>query len=99
MEIKNILSQLTNYKQEKIENKVQLKTQKNTSKQESGGDTISISAKGRLFASLINEAHNAPEVRTEKIESLKEQIKQGQYHPDPQKIAEKILAEDKELLD
>ncbi|SDN33601.1 anti-sigma-28 factor, FlgM family [Desulfonauticus submarinus] len=97
MQIKNLLDKIDNYRQEEIKEKQKKETLQKLKSQKN--DTISISPKAKLFATILKEAKNAPEVRIAKIEKLKEQIHTGQYHPDPQKIAQKILEEDHQLWD
>lgn len=56
-------------------------------------DRIEISQKGKEVASLISSINNLPDVREEKVQSLKEAVNAGIYKVDPLKIAEKMLSE------
>jgi negative regulator of flagellin synthesis FlgM len=49
------------------------------------GDTVSLS-------SLSAQALQLPDVRQDKIDTLRQQIASGQYQVDPQKIADAILS-------
>lgn len=55
------------------------------------GDRVSVDATAS-FSQAVEEAKRSSNVsRTAKLESLKQAIKQGQYQPNPQQIADRIL--------
>ncbi|MBT8763794.1 flagellar biosynthesis anti-sigma factor FlgM [Desulfohalobiaceae bacterium Ax17] len=95
MEIKNILTGIQTYKQTKIE-----KEEKPLSKKQhsiSTEDKVSLSSTAKLYKTGLDTAKQSPEVRLEKIQELKEKIEAGDYHPDEQKIAQKILEDEMDL--
>ena len=55
------------------------------------GDRVSVSPQARLFTEAYAAATNAPEVRQDKVNALKEQVANGTYQVDSRKIAEKLL--------
>lgn len=95
MEIKNILDQIKAFDQDKIDN--QSKEKKAKVSQDSKTDKISVSKEAKLLSKALHLAKDIPEERTEKITSLKEQIANNTYQPDPKKIAEKIIKEELDL--
>lgn len=54
-------------------------------------DKVDFSDSGKLFAQAMKQAMNSPEVREEKIASLRQQIQNGTYAPDSKDIAKKML--------
>ncbi len=60
-------------------------------------DTISLSSEAKLLAVGLREAQNAPEVRREKVDALKQQIADNTYTPNTKNIATKIVDEQMEL--
>jgi len=54
-------------------------------------DQLVLSEQGRLIRALQQRLAETPEVRTEKVQALKEAIQQGEYHIASEAIAEKIL--------
>lgn len=56
-------------------------------------DRIEISPKGKELAEMIAIAKQLPDIRTDKVNAIKESIDAGNYNIDPLKIAEKILSE------
>jgi flagellar biosynthesis anti-sigma factor FlgM len=59
----------------------------------SGEDTVSISSTHQEVQSLKVSLANVPEVRTERVNSLRSQIQQGRYQPSSEKVADAIVAE------
>jgi len=59
----------------------------------SGEDTVSISSTHQEVQSLTVSLQNVPEVRTDRVNSLRSQIQQGQYQPSSQKVADAIVQE------
>jgi negative regulator of flagellin synthesis FlgM len=62
------------------------------------GDVVNISDTAKLQAFAAREATQAPDVRRERIEELKEKVASGQYKPDSRKIAAGIIKNDLDLL-
>lgn len=58
-----------------------------------GEDTVSISSAHQEVQSLTASLANVPEVRTDRVNSLRSQIQQGQYQPSSQKVADAIVQE------
>ncbi len=61
-------------------------------------DTVSLSDEAKLLASALQEAQNTPEIRQEKVASLKEQIENNTYQANPKAIATKMVDEGFGLL-
>jgi negative regulator of flagellin synthesis FlgM len=59
----------------------------------SGEDTFSLSSKHGQVQVLAASLAAVPEVRTERVNSLREQLNQGQYRPASGKVADAILQE------
>jgi flagellar biosynthesis anti-sigma factor FlgM len=58
-----------------------------------GEDTVSLSGAHGEIARLSAAAQQVPEVRTERIGTLKQQLRSGQFSPDAAKIADALIAE------
>src|SRR5277367_1141601 len=56
-------------------------------------DTVSISSTHQEVQSLTVSLAAVPDVRTERVASLRSQIQQGQYQPSSQKVADAIVQE------
>ncbi|MDR0827898.1 MAG: flagellar biosynthesis anti-sigma factor FlgM [Desulfovibrio sp.] len=56
-----------------------------------GGDRVSLSQAARLHTLAYTEAGNAPEIRQEKVDGLKERVSNGSYVVDSKKVAEKLV--------
>lgn len=63
-----------------------VKTNKNTL----GKDKINISEKAADYQFAINKLKELPEMRTKKVDKLKQEIKSGSYNIEGKKIVEKI---------
>ena len=55
-------------------------------------DKVSISGEAKLRALAQNALDKLPDVRQEKVDRLSKLIESGQYNPDAEKIAEKMLS-------
>lgn len=62
------------------------------------GDSVRLSGDGKLVDRARRAAMDAPEVRAEKVERLKQLVESGQYEIDPQKTAAKLVEEDLSLI-
>jgi len=58
---------------------------------EGGKDTADISAEALKIQSLIKKALEVEDIRTEKVEALKEKIASGEYRIDSVHLAEKLV--------
>ena len=54
-------------------------------------DKLELNESRRQFRVLMKAAHDVPEVRMEKVDSIRKQIEAGVYHVDSRDVAEKIL--------
>lgn len=57
----------------------------------SKNDQLSLSDTAKDYQIAMNAIKNVPDIRKEKVEAIKEQIRTGTYVIDAGKIAEKIL--------
>lgn len=64
----------------------------------SGRDSVKISGEAKLFGKAMETARNTPDVRQEKVNRLKAQVESGEYEPNLQRTAAKIVEEDLDLL-
>lgn len=62
------------------------------------GDSVNFSSEARLFSSGVSAAQSAPDVRQAKVDELRALVESGQYEPDLQKTAAKLVEEDLDLL-
>ena len=58
-----------------------------------GGDRVELSDKARALLVAADAIGKHPPIRADKVESLKQSIKDGTYHVPGEKIAERILGE------
>ncbi len=90
MEIKGVIDQLNLYNQNKIQ-----EDKRDQKKGESNGrvgkeDKVELSSGAKVLSNIISEAKESSETREEKVATLKAQIQEGSYSPNPKKIAVKI---------
>lgn len=98
MQITNLLHGLQQYGRTTTD-KVEPSNRKDkSSATTSSGDSVRLSADVRLVDRARSEAMDAPEVRAEKVDRLKNLVDSGQYVIDTRKIAEKLVQQDLELL-
>ncbi|ODA42540.1 flagellar biosynthesis anti-sigma factor FlgM [Desulfosporosinus sp. BG] len=57
-------------------------------------DKVAVSDKGQLFQTLLKKAKEIPSVNEERVQALADQIEQGEFQVDAQKIANKLLSPD-----
>lgn len=57
----------------------------------SGEDRATLTSGSASVASLVSTALTSPEIRQDKVDSLRQAVSSGQYELDPDKIAESIL--------
>ncbi len=58
-----------------------------------GGDRVEFSEKARALLVASDAVNTLPQIRADKVESIKQSIKDGTYHVPGEKIAERILGE------
>ena len=56
-------------------------------------DQVSISNETKEIQNIKETLENKPEIRQEKVDQIKNQIQNGNYQVDSQKIAEKIISD------
>lgn len=73
---------------------------KKTSRQNdvSAKDSLEISSFGKIFQSAKKAAQEAPEIREDKVQHLKEQITGGNYHVSSKQVADKLVEQYISLL-
>ncbi|MGN7611759.1 flagellar biosynthesis anti-sigma factor FlgM [Magnetococcales bacterium HHB-1] len=57
------------------------------------GDDVSVSSEARLIHSASEAAQQAPEMRMERVEPLRDALQSGRYSVDSLDVADKILRE------
>ena len=67
-------------------NQVEKKTQV------SGADKVAVSDKAQMYQALLQKVKEIPAVREERVRTLTEQIEQGTFKVDGNKIAEKLFS-------
>jgi len=60
---------------------------------DSSGDRTTLTSGSGSVSALVSEAMSSPEVRQNKVESLQQQISNGTYQLDPDKIAGAMIDE------
>ncbi|HUL15549.1 MAG TPA: flagellar biosynthesis anti-sigma factor FlgM [Terriglobales bacterium] len=60
-------------------------------------DTVSLSSTHGDVQQLTTALQSVPEVRTDKVNALQQQIQSGQYNPDNGKLADALLSEQASL--
>ncbi|MGE4554388.1 MAG: flagellar biosynthesis anti-sigma factor FlgM [Desulfovibrionaceae bacterium] len=100
MEIKNLVGELNPYKKQ-IEEGARAKGVSRSATTRSGTDTtdtVSLSDEARLRGAALSEASKSPDTRTEKVQQLREQVRNGTYTPDIRKAAANLIRDDLSLL-
>ncbi|MBO4300891.1 MAG: flagellar biosynthesis anti-sigma factor FlgM [Desulfovibrio sp.] len=62
------------------------------------GDRVTVSQDALLLTEARRTAQNTPDVRTDKVESLRIQVANGTYKPDSRLIAENLVREESWLF-
>ena len=57
----------------------------------SGDDTVRLSSAHGDVQTLAANFSNVPEVRTNRVQALQAQVRNGSYHPDSQKVADAMI--------
>ena len=65
---------------------------------EGGGDTVSVSQDALLLTEARRTAQSTPDVRADKVESLRQQVAAGTSGVDSRRIAESLIREEPGLF-
>jgi len=57
------------------------------------GDKVQLSSRSKEFAKAAAVVESSPEIRTEKVDSLKAKVSSGEYKIDPDQVANKMVEE------
>jgi len=57
------------------------------------GDRVNLSDRARIAGKARAAVEEAPEVRVERVESIKAQVEAGEYRVDPEEVAQKMVDE------
>lgn len=57
------------------------------------GDTVEISSAGREVGSLRQALGAVPDVRTDRIEGIRDQVEEGSYHVESEVLAKRVVDE------
>jgi negative regulator of flagellin synthesis FlgM len=71
--------------------KVSSELSRSESTQGQSGAAVEISERAQLMKQAMDIARNSPDVRKDKIESLKKSIKEGTYQVESSKIADRLV--------
>lgn len=52
-----------------------------------------------LLTEALNAAHNAPDIRRDRVEAIRAQIENGSYEIDSRKLAESLIRENPDLFE
>ena len=99
MEITNTLQKLVNPYSSQVQGTAQ-QSQGRAGQTEAAppqGDRVSVSPEARLFAAAQSTVAATPEVRQNRVDSLRERVQNGTYEINSRDIASKLLQGDAEL--
>jgi negative regulator of flagellin synthesis FlgM len=101
MVIRNIVGDQNPYANKKIERpeaKEVRNAQESVKTSGEAADRVVLSSEARLRGAALQTAKEAPDVRREKVDELKRQVKDGTYRPDIKKAAANLIRDDLDLL-
>jgi negative regulator of flagellin synthesis FlgM len=101
MVIRNIVGDQNPYANKKIERSETKEARNSQESVKSSGeaaDRVVLSSEARLRGAALQTAKEAPDVRREKVDELKRQVKDGTYQPDIKKAAANLIRDDLDLL-
>lgn len=101
MVIKNIVGEQNPYANKKVDNQRPVEQQKAQEAVKNSGQTadrVVLSSEARLRGAALQTANETPDVRREKVDRLKQQVKDGTYKPDLKKAAANLVRDDLDLL-
>lgn len=61
-------------------------------------DRVEVSGRTAEISRFVGAAESAPDVRTEKVEPLTQQVRSGQYEVKPEKVADALVKESTKRL-
>lgn len=61
-------------------------------------DTVSVSQNALLLTQARRTAQATPDIRTEKVDALRDQVEKGTYTPDSRRTAAKLIQEESSLF-
>lgn len=86
-------AQVSGQNVKKVAEEQAISIQRKSTVQSPSKDRVDISERAKDAARLMEEIKAIPDIRTEKVDELREAIKSGRYRIDSVKLAEKILKE------
>ena len=104
MDIKSILGIKQSYGQSRIgrgesgETSGVSSSKTSETNQTSSSDRVTLSDDAKLVSLASRVAQDSPEVRSDRVATLKAQVEAGTYQPDSKKIAEKLLTMESDLF-
>ncbi len=102
MVIRNIVGDMNPYAKKKVESQrvtdQQQKAQNTAKNSGETADRVVLSSEAKLRGAALQTAKEAPDVRREKVDRLKQQVKDGTYKPDMKKAAANLIRDDLDLL-
>ncbi len=98
MEIKNLLEGRGAYKQDKINRAGTEVKSKATDAEPRGSDTVVLSEEARLRGQALQVANTDSGVRADRVQELRQRIKDGTYEPNLRTVAENLLRQDLDLI-
>ena len=101
MDIKKVYADVGGYSAQKLAENAkaqQAKAARGEDGTKSGGDKVALSSEARLLGAALSSASSAPDVRAERVRSLKEQVQAGTYKPDIRKAAANLIRDDLDLI-
>ncbi len=103
MEIKKVYGGLDPYATQRLQENQRAQQDQAVNRQPGAtdqqlGDKVALSPEARLLGAALSAANLAPDVRAEKIRSLKEQVQNGTYKPNIKKAAANLIRDDLNLI-
>ncbi|MFY9270826.1 MAG: flagellar biosynthesis anti-sigma factor FlgM [Candidatus Manganitrophaceae bacterium] len=65
--------------------------QSSEKKEGSASDAVEISGEARIYQQLQQQIASVPDIRAERVQTLREKIEAGTYRPSGEEIAEKLI--------
>ena len=86
MKINNITGAMNAYK-----NKGKVSPKKETSSIRGEKDAMNVSHEARTFSAVFQAAKSAPEIREEKVDSIKKALAKNEYKVDDEKLVDRLI--------
>ncbi len=97
MKVDPNLQSIVNLQSDAVQNAKTTRVQESNSdlgtSQVDGQDTVEFSPKFAEVQSLTTKLQQLPDIRSDRVSALKQQIQQGTYKPDPSEVAAAILGD------